>query len=241
MIRVRWSLGRWDGMPRRILRSLLILTTLAPPALAGCRVKIIPVYLDPDAADTGLEDAPWSDGDATALPLTCDEPLPTFALCGGNPIGEWVSVVLCPASNLYDPLQGTCDAIQIDGTGSGGAVLAIRPDGSWRLEMETVTTVVDFSFPLSCYGGGSAPCNGAIYNGQCARDGGDTCACRVDRTRPPTIEEGRWTTVGAYLDVLGPPTTLQHLFCVDEDADVLDIQRLGIGTEVPWRAVFVRR
>ncbi|MCB9506136.1 MAG: hypothetical protein H6698_08665 [Myxococcales bacterium] len=182
--------------------AFLALTTLAVIP-AGC----ITIVEEPGTADAGTA-AP--DVDVTAA--ACGELTTDDFTCGGDPVGSWVIVGACAVPAAYDPLEGTCPEIATT-AGPEAAVsgtLELRGDGSYTLRLERQSGSLDFSFPLSCYGGSELPCRGDNFGGECEVDR-DECVCAVSISRGEYVETGDWTrfyeTMTMYPVGLGPAAT----------------------------------
>lgn len=177
--------------------------------MMGCDLRIPPI----DSADAGAPDASPPSVDEVLAGANCGRLTPEDFSCGGDPVGTWEILASCPAAEAWDPLEGTCPQLVASGEGEATGTVRIYPDGAYELELRQRDLELSFSFPLSCYGGATEPCNGAHFSGICELGTRD-CACEVRVSLEPILDQGEWFAYGpnlAFRNAAGEQTDLQ--FC----------------------------
>lgn len=214
--------------------SRLFLFALLALAVSGCfrdlRELRDELEEEEERIDAGI-------GSVTIAPSCDDVPTAGF-LCGGDPRGSWQIVSACPASDTYDPLDGTCDDISATASGSTTGVVTIESDGSIEVRLDAQVVSADFAFALACYGGSEMPCVGSVFDGACAVDG-DVCRCQATRTSAPVVERGRWTRSDGALTAAGDDFAYVYDYC-RMGPDVLALTRPAIADDVAWSYILER-
>lgn len=186
---------------RFVVRAARFLATAA--VLAGCDLR--------PPGPNAPEDAGLS-VDAVIGGESCDDLAALDFACGGSPVGSWEIVTSCAGVDTWDPLNGTCDAIQTRGEGTASGTLTVEADGGYSLRISERVSELFFSFPLSCFGGATEPCNGANFMGVC--ENVDTrCSCDVNLRRGPITEDGAWVALGGDLMFQEGLDTTNLSFC----------------------------
>ena len=172
----------------RVSHRILRLTLGATPLVGACDLQI--PDLDAFAADAAIEEVGPSIEEILANEICADLAEQDFE-CGGDPVGTWEIVRSCPGVDGYDPLNGTCAELDVDGQGEAIGVVEFRGDGTYEIALESRALELSFAFPLACFGGAVEPCNGANFFGTCfVAD--DECGCDVTRNRGELNESGTW-------------------------------------------------
>jgi hypothetical protein len=141
--------------------------------------------------------------------------------CGGDPVGLWEIVRSCPAIDAYDPLNGTCAELAVQGQGEAVGTVEFRGDGTYEFALESRTLDISFIFPLACFGGAVEPCNGANFFGTCFVLDND-CGCDVTRNGGQLDEEGTWLRFFSEVEF----TTVEGELIFGRICRVGDIMRL---------------
>lgn len=192
----------------RSILGLLCLTAF------GCDFNI--PELEAALSDSGIQADAGPSLEEILANEQCDGLVADDFRCGGDPVGTWEIVRSCPAVDAYDPLNGTCAELSVDGQGEAVGRIEFRGDGSYTLEMEPRVLELSFTFPLACFGGSTEPCDGSNFFGSCfVAD--SQCACDVTRTRGAIDEEGTW--VRFFAEIQFSP----------DDETIVDAQICRIG------------
>jgi hypothetical protein len=196
-----------------------------------------------DGVDSGAVDAASdTEFDSSVSRLACaDIERGDFATCGGIPYGLWRLETWCPAGDLYDPLDGTCDDIFGSGEGSGTGSLRIDSSGSFAWNFQRTTSLLSFSFALACYGGATSPCDGRNFDGTCSLAQGQTrCECDVTQAVDSFLQNGSVTRAGNRLTLDVGTFDIEMDYCVNPDTGLLEILRYQAPGTLPARMVYRR-
>lgn len=201
---------------------------------AGCVGELVKdaerLERETDAIDLGVG--------SIVEPPSCDELSTAQQICGGDPRGMWQVLEGCLIADAYDPLDGTCDAFRADATGEVAGVVEIGLESGFRLELVDQRVQAEFAFDLACYGGSTAPCDGAVFGGQCLLVGAQ-CECETSQALATTTEEGSWQRLDGALGVLSSEMFTLYEFC-RLGPDLLTLTRPAVDDDVAWSLVLQR-
>lgn len=179
-----------------------------------------------DSGEAGQEDTGAHTPVSTEPPLlVCDAISAGFADCGGTPAGFWRIRQWCPDGAAYDPLSGTCPDVRSLASGGATGVIQFGSDNEFVVRLESAETDIEFNFDLGCYGGSTAPCDGANFGAVCELvDNGDRCECVRQQSIRDELRSGTWRRNGSFIEMRleGEPLAYAR-FCIGEDGRTAEL------------------
>lgn len=201
----------------------------------------------PIPGDTGFADTGDSGNepvlDAEIPSFLCDDVSTAWTRCGDSPTGLWRIQAWCADAENFDPLDGTCPSVVATGTGRASGLVQFGTDGEFIIRIEEGQSDVSFQFPLDCYGGSTAPCQGRNFGGVCELAGADGswCACERSQRYDEELVFGTWVRTGSVLE-LRPDDSASAVatFCASDSGLTAELRVPQLAGLLPARMLLQR-